>query len=63
MLEDLIIALIYGVCLGAPLVLASLIYWAYEKIKNFIESRKEIKNLIKDNRSKTFEQYVKGWDL
>ena len=34
-----------------------------EKIKNFIESRKEIKNLIKDNRSKTFEQFVKGWDL
>lgn len=63
MLEDLIIALIYGVYLGAPLVLAIIIHWTYEKIKKYIESRKEIKNLIKDNRSKTFEQFVKGWDL
>ena len=62
MLEDLIIMAIMLSVIFIPLGLGGIVLYIIDKIEE-IKERKEIEKLIKDNRSKTFEQYVKGWDL
>ena len=62
MIEDTLIMLIMLTVIFIPLGLGGIVLYIIDKIEE-IKERKEIEKLIKDNRSKTFEQYVKGWDL
>ena len=62
MIEDALIMLIMLTVIFIPLGLGGIVLYIIDKIEE-IKERKEIEKLIKDNRSKTFEQYVKGWDL
>ena len=62
MIEDTLIMLIILTVIFIPLGLGGIVLYIIDKIEE-IKERKEIEKLIKDNRSKTFEQYVKGWDL
>ena len=62
MIEDALIMIIILTVIFIPLGLGGIVLYIIDKIEE-IKERKEIEKLIKDNRSKTFEQYVKGWDL
>ena len=62
MIEDALIMLIILTVIFIPLGLGGIVLYIIDKIEE-IKERKEIEKIIKDNRSKTFEQYVKGWDL
>lgn len=62
MIEDALIMLIILTVVFIPLGLGGIVLYIIDKIEE-IKERKEIEKLIKDNRSKIFEQYVKGWDL
>lgn len=62
MIEDALIMLIILTVIFIPLGLGGIVLYIIDKIEE-IKERKEIEKLIKDNRSKTFEQYVKGWNL
>ena len=62
MIEDALIMIIILTVIFIPLGLGGIVLYIIDKIEE-IKERKEIEKIIKDNRSKTFEQYVKGWDL